>query len=100
MYFDDIFKKCYNEMEKEAMRQHDFLVQTPFKMVTAVIRVLKTTHVSFVEHMSGFYFLSFLLFIIATIRAAKAIIIVRLSKTVMFSPFQEKPSITWHHLLS
>ncbi|HHT5972356.1 hypothetical protein, partial [Listeria monocytogenes] len=32
--------------------------------------------------MSGFYFLSFLLFMIVTIKTAKAIISVRLSKTV------------------
>ncbi|ARM73767.1 hypothetical protein A415_2103 [Listeria monocytogenes serotype 1/2a str. 10-0933] len=32
--------------------------------------------------MSGFYFLSFLLFMIVTIKTAKAIISVRISKTV------------------
>lgn len=56
------------------------LSQTPFKMVTAFYMIyLKTTSCQAYE---WFLFLSFLLFMIVTTKTAKAIISVRLSKTV------------------
>lgn len=56
------------------------LSQTPFKMVTAFYMIyLKTTSCQAYE---WFLFFSFLLFMIVTIKTAKAIISVRLSKTV------------------
>ncbi|EFI82813.1 hypothetical protein HMPREF0556_plasmid12616 (plasmid) [Listeria grayi DSM 20601] len=53
------------------------LVQTPFKMVTAMLDYYKIRLA--VKLMGGFYFLSFLLFMIVTTKTAKAIISVRLS---------------------
>lgn len=77
--------------------KHNFQLQTPFKMVTTYICF--KSH-SAVKLRSGFYFLSSLLSIIATTNAAKAIISVRDSNTVMLFPFWKKPRTTWHHLLS